>query len=596
MLVYGDPRHEEAVERLVTRLAARVAAAENGAGVDELRAALVMSGQLEQALADAGLDAAHACVREATAATAIALHAATAGPRRGRARSIRRALARARAALARVGSEPARVSVRVPEGFAFYALLPEQYGAAAARFAAGRPAAEAVVLGLRSIGTALAAMVGVALEAAGWRVTTLTARPSGHPFARRLALDLAPRPGAFGLVVDEGPGLSGSSMAAAAEALVRAGIDPARVVFFPSHAGEPGPAASESVRAWWQCAARVVVGAEEARVGGVPLRDALVEGVAELVGEPVTSLEDLGAGAHRRVAFADGTPWPAALTPFARPKYLARTASGRAMLLKFEGVAAGAGFWGPVAERAAAQQAARAARGLGPSPLGVVHGFLVRPWIDGTALTRADAARDRTLLARIGRYVACVAGPPLGERERAAAHARLAEMLVVNAGEALGPDAAERARAIADTARAAALAALPSAGDGRLAPDAWVRDRGGRVWKPSLSARDVDPTLAGAQPITWDLAGALVEWAPAPRGEEALVAAFVAKARHSPDAALLAFHCAAYAALRLGACAVAAATTSDAGEVARIEATARELRRALERALEFGPGSLLDAA
>ena len=72
------------------------------------------------------------------------------------------------------------------------------------------------VIGIRSIGTGLAAIVAAALGAK----RPFTVRPVGHPFSRELRIgdglkeQLLADPHASFAIVDEGPGLSGSSFAA----------------------------------------------------------------------------------------------------------------------------------------------------------------------------------------------------------------------------------------------------------------------------------------------------------------------------------------------------------------------------------------------
>src|SRR5205823_335230 len=77
---------------------------------------------------------------------------------------------------------PAQIRCKVAEGYAFYAVYPETYAAAAAR--ASLPP-EVRIIGIRSIGTSLAAMVAAG---AGARALPISVRPVGHPFDRRLAL------------------------------------------------------------------------------------------------------------------------------------------------------------------------------------------------------------------------------------------------------------------------------------------------------------------------------------------------------------------------------------------------------------------------
>ena len=94
------------------------------------------------------------------------------------------------------------MEVRVPEGYAFYALHPALYASAAAHL----PPGDWRVIGIRSIGTSLSAVVAAALGAP----PPVTVRPTGHPFARELRLsaeleaEWAAHAGPF-VVVDEGP-------------------------------------------------------------------------------------------------------------------------------------------------------------------------------------------------------------------------------------------------------------------------------------------------------------------------------------------------------------------------------------------------------
>src|SRR4051794_31851718 len=76
---------------------------------------------------------------------------------------------------------PDRIELRLPEGFAFYAVYPEAYIAAARRLKLLGPP---LVIGIRSIGTTLGAVVSAALDAP----PAVSARPFGDPYARRAEL------------------------------------------------------------------------------------------------------------------------------------------------------------------------------------------------------------------------------------------------------------------------------------------------------------------------------------------------------------------------------------------------------------------------
>jgi hypothetical protein len=113
--------------------------------------------------------------------------------------------------------------LRQAEGFAHYALYPESYLAAAAASGLGP---RTRVIGLRSIGTGLAALVAAALRSG----PPATLRPVGDPFRREIAMDpllaadLQSDTGADFAIVDEGPGLSGSSFGAVVDWLEANGV------------------------------------------------------------------------------------------------------------------------------------------------------------------------------------------------------------------------------------------------------------------------------------------------------------------------------------------------------------------------------------
>src|SRR5690606_32203487 len=80
------------------------------------------------------------------------------------------------------------VVARTPEGFAFYALHPAQYARAAAIWASERTPGPVTVVGLRSAGTSLSAVVHVVLERLGFAVRSFAVRPRGPAWDRRPVL------------------------------------------------------------------------------------------------------------------------------------------------------------------------------------------------------------------------------------------------------------------------------------------------------------------------------------------------------------------------------------------------------------------------
>src|SRR5262249_22084377 len=112
---------------------------------------------------------------------------------------------------------PDWLNISAPEGFAYYALHPLAYAEALDQLS---PLPEQVVIiGISGIGRTLSAVTSAAARLRGSGVERLTVRPGGHPYDRRTIFSQRDlriiqsgihRRAQF-LVVDEGPGLSGSS-------------------------------------------------------------------------------------------------------------------------------------------------------------------------------------------------------------------------------------------------------------------------------------------------------------------------------------------------------------------------------------------------
>lgn len=603
MIVYGDPSFTTPAREFAGLLWSRLApGGDRPKTLDDLRSLLIHAGQLEQALADGlapPLDAnaareALSRAEEATGHAAAAFRSTVDGPSH-KAQVDGRLNAMAAALKPLTQLPDSCVTVKVPEGFAFYTLFPEQYVAAARRWLgdhAGAADRRAVVVGVRSIGTTLSAVVAATLVDGGWDVHRLTVRPTGHPYARRVDINPAGlRGAAHALVVDEGPGQSGSSMAAAAQALADAGIDPARVTFFPGHGGEPGGAASDAVRAWWAGTRRYAVTLADLRWAGRSLAESLADRTPALLGssEPVERVEDLGGGLWRNVAYNDPARWPAACPAFERTKYRCVLQGGRAVVWKFAGLAAGPAGQVGNAEDALRRLDELARGGWTSAPRGTSHGFVAVRWIDATPMSRHGASPE--VLTHVGRYASAARGPALSAADRQAALARLREMLYWNTWESLGEAVAARTRAWGNAAeRLAAPHPVPSYGDGRLAPHEWLRTPDGRILKVDCVGHDVDHTVVGPQPVAWDVAGALMEWGLEDEAAAPLLSAFCGAGGPEIPDDLLTFYRMAYAAFRVGMCSMCAGMLAhDPDEQARLRSAEAFYREKLSRLLERLP-------
>jgi hypothetical protein len=402
---------------------------------------------------------------------------------------------------------PEAIEVSVPEGYAFYGLYPETYLAAAASDTALREPGPMKVIGIRSIGTGLAAAVAAA---AGDRATTASVRPVGHPFSRQLALGLqfaqelleameGARPGYA--VVDEGPGLSGSSFGCVADWLEDRGVAPEAITFFPSHRGEPGPYAAERHRERWRQVRRPVVDFETLFAAPCA-RWPLPSWVEDLTGKAVAPLEDVSAGRWREKLFPDRSCWPAADVQGERRKYLLTTEKGR-WLLKF----AGLGRYG--GEKLAL---ARDLAGFIPPIAGLRHGFLVGPWLEGARPLLLADVDPKTLLDAVAAYLSFRAARfPTPPEMRGATAVQLFEMAVHNTQKALGPAFAEALQGWEGRLPEIARQARPVLTDNRMHSWEWLVTPGGEIRKADALDHHQGNDLVGPQDVAWDLVGAAVE-------------------------------------------------------------------------------------
>src|SRR5690606_3436750 len=125
--------------------------------LDDVRALLIQCGQLEQAVSDSGLVDAQwqAHFQQVTNNAAHAFFSAYVGEHVS-AINVDDELINVRRRLSRDVPFDAELSIKVPEGYEFYALYPEQYCESARRWLdEHRSAKSALVAGIRSIGTSL---------------------------------------------------------------------------------------------------------------------------------------------------------------------------------------------------------------------------------------------------------------------------------------------------------------------------------------------------------------------------------------------------------------------------------------------------------
>lgn len=479
---------------------------------------------------------------------------------------------------------PAKVQIGVPEGYAYYGVYPEMYFEAARRCARALGPFNAVCLGLRSIGTSLSAAVAGALEELGCQVASYTLRPRGHPFDRRPILDsqlktvLQSERDALFLIVDEGPGISGSSLVGTAELLSELGIASERIMLFPSWSTDGSSLRSPAARARWHSFRQFVGSFEEAWLDSGRLSGIL----------PPGRLRDLSAGGWRDLLYEDSDEFPAVQQQHERRKYLLEPSSNYGSAsdpcwLSFAGLGARGR-----SKLLRAEQLAAA--GFTPAPERVAHGFLVRAYMPGAPVDAREGVNPK-LLESMASYLAYIAREHPVEPSVTAATMR--EMIATNVAEGLGQEWLSLVERRFPSS-ASFCCERPVALDGRMQPHEWIRTSGGYLKTDAVDHHD-DHFFPGCQDIAWDVAAACLEFRLQPEARQRLVRRYGQLSGDRTIAARLPTHAVAYLAFRLGYATLAANTLEDTPDGRRFVAAAEHYDRLLRMELSNGSEGLWNA-
>lgn len=327
MLVYREMIRQRPGSELVREFREVTNRIDRENSADLLLEALLRAAELECALADLDGNRATRTRRAARVTDAIAAGVVTTRP--------------SPLAIPQLPVLPDTVRLKTPQGYASYGLDP--HGFANLAHALPSRTGGTGVIGIRSIGTSLSAVVTAALTQRGVRAERLTVRPHGSPWARELQLSTADRAwlrmlrarDAHFVIADEGPGASGSTFASVARALEREGISPHAITLFCSRVPDQGHLTSADAASAFRRYASVAPPPRAAPPG-----------------------DELSAGAWRAHVFGqDSQGWPATWTQVERVKYLAD-----GWLHKFEG-------FPPYRELALQRADTLAAAGYAPAPL-----------------------------------------------------------------------------------------------------------------------------------------------------------------------------------------------------------------------------------
>lgn len=573
MIVYRKTEEERATRGLIaecTRVASEAASTLRHEAATEL---LMETGSLEAGIADALFAEADGVCEQSTATRKASVAAARVfiASWDNRPDEIKAWAGRLRVALAALGSMPlpARIRTRVPEGYAHYGLFPETYLKAARDFFDARRPGEAVCVGLRSIGTSLSALVAAALEEKGCSVRSFTLRPRSHPFRRKVrmteALEHAVQgTGGHHLVVDEGPGLSGTSFASVVKKLSALGAPDDRIVLFPSWVPDGQSFVSKEARDMWPRHEKFICSFED-----LWIRSGRLAQEADLG----CGLTDLSAGSWRRLFFQSETDYPAAHPRHERRKYLAGDPDGRgAVLLKF----AGHGRYGrKKLERALLLSDA----GYCMPASGPCCGFLRHAFAPGKPLDESSV--NQLLLDSMAGYLAFIrrSFPATG----AMGFDEFCQMAARNITLGLGEKWAGKAAHLASFSEVYSGGA-PVEVDGRMLPSEWLlTDRGYR--KADALDHSADQFFPSSQDISWDLASAIVEFEMTPMEQNYFLARYSARSGERVCLERLRLYTVAYLAFRLGYSSFAAEELSSEPDGERFRTLKARYKARLKREL-----------
>jgi hypothetical protein len=527
LLVFREERCHAGGAELKAALARELGLLHGSRSPDEFMNVLLRAGELECAIADARNS--NIPVQPYMSVTDRLAEGLMAPGSPCDTQTIRKVLAEAAA--------PERVQVSPAEGFAYYALHPLAY----ADVLHNIPSLPAtlVVIGVRSIGTTLSAVTAAAARARGKRAERITVRPAGHPYNRRT--QLAPGQiefiqryaacGAVFLILDEGPGLSGSSFISVAEAFVEAGAPREKIILVCGH--EPD--------------------IDSLRVDDGPRRARQFQWIA-VPPEPRLPPEAgifIGGGEWRRRMFPDRGEWPASWISFERLKYLSSAEGGPRKIFKF----AGLGHYG---DRVIEREEKVAVAGFGVASCRERLGFASYPWIAGRPMSGEDLSPR--VLARLAAYCAFRAEAFATELSGLDALQQMAE----HNFQELGFEAPVRLR----TER-------PVLADGRMQPHEWLLGPDGRMLKTDSGSHGNDHFFPGATDIAWDLAGAIVEWQMNDSASAALLEAY-RQASGDDARPRIADFVTAYTVFRCAYCLMAANALQGSEEQARLERAAAD--------------------
>ena len=443
-----------------------------------------------------------------------------------------------------------QLNLKTPEGYAFYCLHPLQYYLAAKNLGP-QPV---TVIGIRSIGTSLGAVF---------------VRPVGDPFDRQLKISerlknklLSGSPCSRFAIVDEGPGLSGSSFGSVADWLEDLGVERDRIVFFPSHPGEPGPRSSRRHKFRWSNTTRL-----------------LVPFSPQWVGLP-SDCEDLGGGLWRQ--HQSRAAWIPAARLTEKRKYLFCDRTGERVFAKFAG-------FGVEGEMKYKRSLALSETGITPRTIELRHGYILEPWIENSrpvSLSRScSKPEDRNaLLCTAAALIRKSTATSSFQNTFGASPSELHQMMLRNTLLGIGPDVLWKVEKWRDRLKRLTELSRPVPVDARLHAWEWLKTAEGLLVKTDGWDHFYSHEFIGCQDRTWDIAGAIVEF-DLTKAERKSFLSQITGCNEPIDHELLNFNQLAYLAFQGGSFTLAADFESDPNEADLLRKLASQYFDKLQRQL-----------
>ncbi|MGE5497023.1 MAG: hypothetical protein ACM3Q2_03090 [Syntrophothermus sp.] len=485
-------------------------------------------------------------------------------------------------------SLPVYANIKVPEGYAFYGYYPETYIDAAEKFISDVKPESAVIIGLRSIGTSFSSVVSAVLNYHNIPSKSFTVRPRGDYLSRavylsrKLKREITQGGTPYFLLVDEGPGLSGSSFGVTAECLSHFGVPDDRIIFISSWNPAPEGLITELGRERWKVHRKYYSDFDSTWISSGKLFRFL----------PFKFIADISRGKWRSLFYSDQSMSPAVYPAEERRKFLCsdnnsgvsrvltsafrerkgKRGRGEIYQLKFTGL-------GRYGRKYNSRAFLLSGSGLIPPALNFTSGFLISRFEPGTPLS--TAAITYNTLSRAAEYLTFINNrfPVMPSRN----FDEMFLMILENVSESLGP----RWGAIiqkygAQFEKCYSHTAVQI--DGHMFPYEWISS-GDSIFKTDGLTHHADQFFPGCQDICWDLAGYIIESELGVEKESFLLQRFSQLSGDKSIPGKIGFYKLAYLAFRLGHSSVASDILSVSADGSKVRKQTWRYAAMLKRVL-----------